>query len=43
MDQIVNFPMEGSYFNDVCHLSDKGSEVFVDNIMDALKHIMNSQ
>ena len=36
VDQYKMMPKNGLYFNDVCHLSDEGAKLFVDNIIDAV-------
>lgn len=36
VDQQRAMPKDGEHFNDICHLSQKGSGVFVENIMRAL-------
>jgi len=36
IDQNSIFPKTGKYFNDICHFTQKGCELFVDNIMDKI-------
>lgn len=38
VDQKASFPLRGDYFNDICHLTQKGCERFVDGI---LAHVLD--
>ena len=43
VDQRASFPQSGEYFNDICHLTQKGCERFVDGIFPSvLKYVPNS-
>jgi hypothetical protein len=42
IDQYNLIPKNGEYFNDVCHLTYKGAEAFVNNILNLIKDLMNS-
>ena len=40
VDQAALIPHERRLFNDICHLTVAGSELFVDNMMDALREVI---